>query len=97
MQCYRGLQCRDVYKTSSKTRSVQLYCSLVLRNKQINEMVLKGFNVYTNYCAVYNDCAPLHLPRFTSVDDYVKPARNIVCGNQVLDNCDVFVQCIIEI
>lgn len=63
---------------SIKRGSVQLYRSLSPRDEMVMEFIQrKGPNAYANYCAAYNDCAPLELPRFTSIEDYLKHASKI--------------------
>lgn len=72
---------------SLKRGSVQLYRSLGLLDEYIMQLIgMTGPNAYANYCAAYNDCAPVELPRFSSVEEYIKHAKKIVEeGENVID------------
>lgn len=32
---------------------------------------MTGNHTVENYCSAYNDCAPVEIPRYTSVEDYI--------------------------
>lgn len=42
---------------------------------------MSGHHAYQNYCAAYNYCEPVKLPRFTSIEYYEKHAK-VVSGEQ---------------
>ncbi len=57
---------------------VQLYRPLEIRDEQILEIIqMIGANAYANYYAAFKDCAPLDLPRFSNLHDFIEHAATL--------------------
>jgi len=82
---------------SLKRGCVQLYSSLGLSDEMIMQIVqMTGHHAYANYCAAYNDCAPLELPRFTPIKDYITHAERISGECDLIQDSETFDEWILE-
>lgn len=96
-----GVGRRDVVMYSGhsiKRGAVQLYRSLSVRDEQVMEIIqMKGPHAYSNYTASYNDCAPLDLPRFSCVVDYIEHANTISQESDWIHDPESFREFVMEL
>ena len=51
---------------------------------------MTGENAYTNYCSAVKDCSAPDIPRYNSVEQYIKYAQKIMHENRTLHDPEQF-------